>query len=143
MNALRFMPGSLRDQTGSERIELELDAILLLPRMGAEASTQEFADREISGTMEAGARQADIAHPRQSERAQLSAIEVVPEEVPLILQAGEVVRPEQTPFELAPLQLAVLEMDLNRTQHGFADSFASFRITRARSGCDECLDAIQ
>ena len=93
--------------------------------------------------MEGGARQVDIAHARQSERAQLPAIEVVPEEVPLILQAGEMVRPEQTQFELVPLQLAVLEMNLNRTQNGFADGFESFQISRARYGTAEGDDAIK
>src|ERR1044071_1375524 len=143
MNDLRFMPGSLRDQAGCERIELKLDAMLLVPRMRTEASPQQFSDREISWTMEAGAGQADIAHARQSEGAQLSATEVVPKEVPLILQAGEVVWAKQTQFELATLQLAIVEIDLNRTQNGLADSFESLQMSRTGSGTAEGDDFIE
>ena len=143
LNALRFVPGSLRDQSRGERIKLQLDLVFLLARMSTETSTQKFADRKIGRPMKTRARQAHIAHARQRKGPQLPALEIVPEEVPLILEAGEMIGSEKAQFEFATAQLAIFEMDFDRTQHRFADGFKSFQIGRACSGAAERDDAVE
>ena len=90
--------------------------------------TPKFPDREIRRPPETRARPARLADAREREGAQLLAREVEAEEIPLVINAAEMIRPHPPDLGRGAAQLAITKFHLGRIEHSVAEQFENFQI---------------
>jgi len=125
------MPPALRNQARGERIELDSDALLLARGINAEAAAQDLSDGKIGRAPKAFRSQLHLAHARQGKRPQLPAFQILREQVPLIFQTTEVIRPDAARLVAAALQFPIFELQFDAPEHALADSFEQLQIGHA------------
>src|SRR5688572_15872417 len=100
---LGFMPGPLGDQARRIGIELQTDPAFPSRRKYAETSAPNLADGKVCRPVKTPGRQGDVSHAGESKRSQLFSVQIFRKEVPLILEAAQVIRTDSAQFVLAAL----------------------------------------
>src|SRR3954467_8171679 len=102
------MPLPFAHQSRSKGVEADANVLFFaLAFENAEAVAKIFGDGERGGPAELRFGIADAAHAGQSEGAQLSAREVVSDEIPLIIKATEMIGLHAPRFMAGAFQLFV------------------------------------
>jgi hypothetical protein len=115
------VPLALADELAGEGVEADADIEAAVAGEDAEAFAEVLADGEVGRAMEAGGGAADGAHALEDEGADLLALEVEAEEVPLVRDAAEVVGADAAGLVGGAFGFFVFELDLAGLDDGFAD----------------------
>ena len=131
------MPFALGDETGGERIEMNADTVFGAAFEDAETIAEMGGDGEIGGAPETGLGVARAAHARQGEGADLAPCEVKPKEVPLVLDAAEMIGLDAPAFVPGASELFVFELQLVGVEEGAADGFEDLDVGHGRADAAE------
>ena len=99
LNGLAGMPDTLADELSGEFVEADADVIFPLGGKDAETVLEMFLQRELFWLGKSLSRDDDVAHSGQDEGPHFAAVDVVTEAIPLILNAGQMVRLDGTFLE--------------------------------------------
>jgi hypothetical protein len=137
MEFLGGMPFALGNQTRGKRIETDADAVFGAAFEDAEAIAEMGGDGEIGGAAEAGLGVARMAHAREREGADLAAGEIEAEEIPLVLDAAEVVGLDAPGFVPGATEFLVLELEFVGVEERVADDFEELDVGLGRAEAAE------
>ena len=125
------MPLPFRNEPGRDAIEPDPDLVPGLAFEHTETVAQMITDREIGGPLELVPGIAQGAHPGEGKGAELTADKVESEQVPLVLDTGEVVGLDPADLVAPAFQFAVLELNLVLVENGAAKRFKEFEVGTA------------
>ena len=114
------MPDAFADELAGEGVEFQADRVAAFRGEDTEAVLEVLFDGEIGGTHEGRGAELGIFHPGEDEGAKGVTLEAVADNIPLVLDAGEVVGLEASALVFGGIQFLVVEMQF----HAFANSFA-------------------
>jgi len=120
------VPFPFLDQGGGEAAEADADVVLAGGGVEAEAAGEEFIHGEVLGSGETCLGELDGADAAEVEAADGLAVQIVSEEVPLALDAGEVVGAHVARFRFGRGRLPVGEFQFDGLAQGGADGLKGF-----------------
>lgn len=120
------MPGSFLDEGGGEAGEADADVVLAGGGVEAETAGKEFLHREVLWTGETGLGELDGADAAEVEAAEVFPFQIVGEEVPLALDAGEVVGAHMARLRFGRARFLVGESQFDGLAQGGADGLKGF-----------------
>src|SRR5574338_566964 len=109
-----MVPNALAHELRRERLEMNPDRDPAIALKDAETRVEKFPDGKIGGPPKAYSGPARLADSGQGKGAQLPPGEIEAEEIPLVINAPEMIWPDPPPFGGDSAQLAVIEFDLGR-----------------------------
>lgn len=135
------MPLLLTYQGGGEAGEADDDVVVAGGGVDAEAAGEEFIHGEIGWDGEGGFGEGDVFHAGEDEAADVLAHAVEGEEIPLAVDAGEVVGADVAALGSLGLRFPVAELDFAALVQGFADGLEEEQVGGGGLGVaegDEC-----
>jgi hypothetical protein len=127
------VPFPFLDQGGGEAAEADADVVLAGGGVEAETAGEEFRHGEVLGSGETCLGELDGAHAAEVEAADGFPGQVVGEEVPLALDAGEVVGAHVAGFRFGGGRFPVGEFQFDGLAQGGADGLKGFRADGDRA----------
>ena len=122
------MPDSFAHQLRREGLESNPHRGASVALENAEARIQKFPDRKIRRPTETRPVPARFANPRDGKSPQLLPGQVESEEIPLVIDAAEMIRPHPPLFRRAPAQLAIAKFNLRRVEHRMAQHLEDLEV---------------
>ncbi len=134
---LRWMPLTFAHEPRRERIEVDAHAVPGLALEDAEAVAQMIGNGKVSRATESGSRVPHLAHPGQGERADLPTNQVEAKQIPLILDAAEVVGLNAPRLVPRTAQLLVFKGEFARGEDRPAHRLEKFEVRDAGTDSSE------
>src|SRR5579884_3692110 len=134
------MPETFAHQLRGKRPEAHSHRDAPPPLEHAKTGVKKFSDGKTAGSLETRSGPLRIADAGQGKGAQLVSIKIVAEQVPLIIDATEVIRPDSARLRARfarGLELAVMEPHFFGAQHCAAEQLEGLQVGQALANAAE------